>query len=171
MRAERHLTATGFVVLQDHVLLHWHRKNRLWLPFGGHIEANEDPVQTVLREIEEECGLRAELLAPARTFGVSNLAVVAPPALILIEPTTDGITQHQHIDLIYFCRPAGSLRGLSSHPDATIRWVSRSELERNEPVSPMPGVSPEALPADVRVLALAAMDEEHALKSELRRYQ
>ncbi len=56
MSEERHLTATGFVVKDGQVLLHWHRKNRLWLPFGGHLEANEDPVQTVLREVEEGLG-------------------------------------------------------------------------------------------------------------------
>ncbi|MFI5461711.1 MAG: NUDIX hydrolase [Isosphaerales bacterium] len=170
MSPERHLTATGFVVQGDRVLLHWHRKNRLWLPFGGHIEANEDPVQTVLREIEEECGLQTELLVPARTLGVSNLPVVAAPVTILIEPTTDGVTQHEHIDLIYFCRPTGNLEALSEHPDPTIRWVDRAGLERNEPVSPLPGMAPEPVPADVRVLALAAMDQENVVSSEARRY-
>ena len=92
--------------LQDgRALLHWHRKNRLWLPFGGHLEANEDPVQTVIREVEEECGLVVELLCPPNSFGIRNLPVVAPPVVILVEPTTDGVTEHQHIDMIYFCRP------------------------------------------------------------------
>ena len=53
----RHFTATGFVVHRGRVALHWHPKVKAWLPPGGHIEANEDPVQAVLREIEEETGL------------------------------------------------------------------------------------------------------------------
>jgi 8-oxo-dGTP diphosphatase len=155
---ERHLTATGFVVQDGSVLLHWHRKNRLWLPFGGHIEPNEDPVQTVLREIEEECGVQAQLLSAPDTYGIENLPVVAPPVIILIEPTTDGVTEHEHIDLIYFCRPAGGVDPVAAHPDPTIRWVTRAELERNDPVAPLPGVAAAPVPDDVRALALAAID-------------
>jgi 8-oxo-dGTP diphosphatase len=170
MTGVRHLTATGFVVHDDRVLLHWHRKNRLWLPFGGHIEPNEDPVQTVLREVEEECGLRTELLPPLHTFGVTNLPVIAPPVLILLEPTTDGMTEHEHIDLIYFCRPTGPVESVDAHEDRTIRWVARDELQRNEPVPPMDGMPPEPVPPDVRTLALAAMDQARAVNSEYRRY-
>jgi 8-oxo-dGTP pyrophosphatase MutT (NUDIX family) len=154
------LTATGFVVEDGKVLLHWHRKNRLWLPFGGHIEPNEDPAQTVLREIEEECGVQAELLGPARTYGITNLPVVAPPVIILIEPTTDGVTEHEHIDLIYFCRPVGGIDPVAAHPDPTIRWVSKEELDRNEPVAPLPDLPSAAIPDDVRTLAIAALEQE-----------
>lgn len=166
---ERHLTATGFVVDGDRVLLHWHRKNRLWLPFGGHIEPNEDPVETVLREIEEECGLRTELLSSAETFGVTNLPVVAPPVLILVEPTTDGIHEHQHIDLIYFCRPVGDLGALATDADPTIHWVTATELEQNLPVVPLPGEPAASIPDDVRKLALAAIAREAQITAEGRR--
>jgi len=162
---ERHLTATGFVVDSGRVLLHWHRKNQLWLPFGGHFEPNEDPVQTVLREIEEESGLRSELLVPPATFGVTNLPVVAPPVVILVEPTTDGTTEHEHVDLIYFCRPVGTLGSLLVGADPTIRWVSVAELERNQPVAPMPGLPAAAIPDDVRLLALSAIRQEAGISS------
>ena len=36
----RHLTATGFVVHDDQVALHWHPKVQAWLPPGGHIDEN-----------------------------------------------------------------------------------------------------------------------------------
>jgi 8-oxo-dGTP diphosphatase len=166
---ERHLTATGFVVDGGRVLLHWHRKNRLWLPFGGHIEPNEDPVQTVLREIEEECGLRAEILCAQPDLGVRNLPVIAPPVLILQEPTTDGVTEHEHIDLIYFCRPVGGLDALAGHPDPTIRWVSQAELERNQPMAPLPDLPQAAIPEDVQVLGLAAIEQDELLRGRPRR--
>lgn len=157
MSGVRHLTATGFVVSEDRVLLHWHRKNRLWLPFGGHIEPNEDPVQAVLREIEEESGLRAEVIGPANDFGIENLPVLPPPVTILVEPTTDGVTVHQHIDLIYFCRAAGPLDSLAVETDPTIRWVTEQELEQNEPVAPLPDEPAVPVSDDVRLLALAAI--------------
>ena len=161
----RHLTATGFVVLGDRVLLHWHRKNRLWLPFGGHIEPNEDPVQTVLREIEEESGLRTELLNSPHAYGILNLPIVAPPQIILLEPTTDGVTEHEHIDLIYFCRPVQGTEALKTAEDPTIRWVSELELERNEAVAPLPGEAAAAVPEDVRLLALAAIRQARQRES------
>lgn len=153
----RHLTATGFVVFKGSVLLHWHRKNRLWLPFGGHIEPNEDPVQTVLREIEEESGLTTEILGPVNPFQIENLSVVAAPVTILLEPATDGVTEHEHIDLIYFCRPTAGIERIRTDEDPTIRWVSEAELLRNEAVSPLPGEPPAVIPDDVWPLALAAI--------------
>ena len=40
---DRHFTATGYVVIDNSILLHFHPKVKMWLPPGGHIELNEDP--------------------------------------------------------------------------------------------------------------------------------
>lgn len=154
----RHLTATGFLVWQDRVLLHWHRKNRLWLPFGGHIEENEDPVQTVLREIEEECGIAAKLLPGHPRFPFDEPRQIEPPVTILLERATDGVTWHEHIDLIYFCQPVAGIEALALERDPTLRWLSAAELEANTPIAPQDGESAAEVPSDVRVLALAAIE-------------
>ena len=51
MALVRHFTSTGFVIQDGATLLHWHAKVKAWLPPGGHIMNNEDPVQAVLREV------------------------------------------------------------------------------------------------------------------------
>lgn len=55
-----HLTASLVVLdeLLEHVLLTFHRKARMWLQFGGHVEA-DDPtlVEAALREGREESGI------------------------------------------------------------------------------------------------------------------
>lgn len=150
----RHLTATGFVVWRGRTLLHWHRKNRLWLPPGGHIEPNEDPVQAVLREVEEETGIQAELFGSPPAFPFAYPPQLPAPVTILLEPVTDGELQHEHIDLIYYCRP------LAEPPpvcDPALRWVGVEELERNEPVAPGDGEPAATVPEDVRLLALDAV--------------
>jgi 8-oxo-dGTP diphosphatase len=153
---ERHLTATGFVVADGKVLLHWHRKNRLWLPFGGHLEPNEDPVQCVLREVEEETGMPVELYGHAPRLPFEEPQQLPPPVTILVERATDGVRWHQHIDLIYFCRPV--LHPLPERfADPTVRWVSAFELEQNLEVSPGDGEAAAAVPLDVRLLALEAL--------------
>ena len=59
----RHFTASGIVISDDfdHVLLIEHRKLGCWLYPGGHIEADEDPVHAVLREVSEETGMHGLL--------------------------------------------------------------------------------------------------------------
>src|SRR5262249_39655776 len=91
----RHMTATGFLVWKGPGLLHWHRRNQLWLPFGGHIEANEDPVQTVLREIEEESGIAAELITRGQVYPFAEPRQLPPPVTILLERATDGRVWHE----------------------------------------------------------------------------
>ena len=59
----RHLTVTEFLVHDGRVLLHRHRRNQLWLPMGGHIEANEDPIEAVLREVAEEFAVGAAVIS------------------------------------------------------------------------------------------------------------
>ena len=82
---ERHHTATAYVVAQGRTLLLWHHKLRMWLPPGGHLEPNEDPVQGATREAFEESGLEVEVIAPPDLLVVDSPAVVPPPAVILIE--------------------------------------------------------------------------------------
>ena len=36
-----------------------HKKAQQWLPTGGHVEINENPAQTVVREAKEELGIKA----------------------------------------------------------------------------------------------------------------
>lgn len=90
-----------FVVDEDRVLLHWHRKLGRWLPPGGHIEPNELPDEAAVREAWEETGVRIML------HGEQIVTVDVPgeprqlcrPAGIQLASITTG---HEHIDLIYF---------------------------------------------------------------------
>jgi 8-oxo-dGTP pyrophosphatase MutT (NUDIX family) len=152
----RHFTATGFVVEGGSTLLHWHRRLQQWMPPGGHIEPNEDPVQAVLREIHEETGIVAEVIPTIAPLAFDYPEQLAPPHTILIEDIPGPGEPHKHIDLIYFCRP---IVGASHEPrdDPTLRWVSEAELHANTPLDVVScGVSA-AIPEDVRALALRAI--------------
>ncbi len=48
--------------VEKKVLLVDHKKARLWLPAGGHVEPNEHPHETVKREILEELFIKADFL-------------------------------------------------------------------------------------------------------------
>lgn len=154
MATTRHFTATGFVVHDDSIALHWHLKIKAWLPPGGHIEPDEDPVQAVLREIEEETGLVAEVVSTGRKIELEYPSQVTAPFTIMVEDIQDPINGfHQHIDMIYFCRLVGPPEPLNDG----WQWVGRKHLARGLPLDN--GHSePEAPPEDVRLLAAYAFD-------------
>ena len=106
----RHFTASGYVVFDSKVLLHWHKKVKAYLPPGGHIEENEDPVQAVLREIKEETGLDAKISNRQNPVTFSYPESISIPERILIEEIKDPVEGlHHHIDLIYFCSISDSI--------------------------------------------------------------
>jgi 8-oxo-dGTP pyrophosphatase MutT (NUDIX family) len=106
-----HVTASAIVSGPEGVLLHFHKKFRLWLQPGGHIEENEAPWDAVQREVLEETGLRASPLAgELRVFHVD------------VHPAGT----HLHLDLRYLL----SASGLPAPPpdeSQLVRWFSWDE--------------------------------------------
>ena len=149
----RHFTASGYVVHQGRVLLHWHPKVCALLPPGGHIEANEDPVEAVLREIKEETGLEAEVVSRFLPLNVKYPIQVSPPETIMVEDINDPeIGSHQHIDMIYFCQLVDPVEKLKDG----WHWIDETDLVECIPINK--NVVGMAIPAeDVRTLALRAL--------------
>jgi len=143
---ERHLTVTGFLSHDGRTALHWHRLG-MWLPPGGHIEPNEDPVQAVLREVAEETGIDATLVVTAPAQLYTSPPQLPTPVTIGVYDIDEPGRPHQHIDLIYFTRPATAAGGLALPRDANWKWVSAEELQADT-----------AIAEDVRALGLAAIE-------------
>jgi len=161
----RHFTCTGFLVRGDKTLLLWHPRLRMWVPPGGHLEPNEDPVTAVLREIREETGLTAEVLPLAQTFAFAYPGQVAPPFTILVEDSAEPGQRHQHIDLIYFCRPVDGPPKADPPPDTIVAWVDEETLRADRPVE-LAGCGVSApVSEDVRLLALTTIESARSLGS------
>jgi 8-oxo-dGTP pyrophosphatase MutT (NUDIX family) len=88
----RHLVAYFVVidVVRRTVLLLDHIKANLWLPPGGHVEPDEDPRTTVVREFGEELGTRS----------VPVVSVADAPLFVTITKTK-GEGQHEDATLWY----------------------------------------------------------------------
>jgi 8-oxo-dGTP pyrophosphatase MutT (NUDIX family) len=154
---KRHFTATGFVVDGSRTLLHWHKRLQQWMPPGGHVEPDEDPVQAVLREIEEETGLTAEVITAQEVAPFEYPEQLPAPYTILVEDIPGPDEAHKHIDMIYFCRPVdGSAGRLVDDP--TLRWVNEDELKRACAIDVAGCGISVAVPEDVRQLALIAIE-------------
>jgi len=154
---KRHFTVTAFVSAKRQTLLHWHRKSSMWLPPGGHIEPDEDPYQAALREAEEEIGFPVVLLPTVAPYNYNQPRQLPPPVTIMVEdiPATPSEPAHQHLDLIYFARPQAA--DPPTPVGETWRWVSSKALQDNHALAPSDDASPVAVPEDVRVLGMAAI--------------
>lgn len=149
---------TGFLVEGDRTLLHWHRKLGLWLPPGGHIDPDEDPVQAVLREVLEETGITAEIVPHARAFAFKNVQQLTPPLSLIVADVVEGDVTHQHIDMCYVVRPVPGADRAEPDEDHGFRWVSADELRRNDAL-PIDGKDERVrVPEDVREVALHAFE-------------
>lgn len=153
----RHFTATGFVVDGSRTLLHWHKRLEQWMPPGGHIEPDEDPVQAVLREIEEETGLETEVITGKEAARFDYPKQLPAPYTILVEDIPGPDEPHKHIDVIYFCR---TIDGSARRPvgDPTLRWVEEEELRQARALDVAGWGVSVAVPEDVRQLALIAIE-------------
>lgn len=124
--------ADVFIVYRDKVFLRMHDKHHVWLSVGGHIELDEDPVATAIREAKEESGLDVELVGTTLDVrsdyaGGRNLL---PPRYMNIHNIGDN---HKHISMVYFAR-AKTDKISPSGDDASHqwRWLTMEELDKNE---------------------------------------
>jgi 8-oxo-dGTP pyrophosphatase MutT (NUDIX family) len=153
---KKHFTATAFVVREGTTLLHWHKRLGQWMPPGGHIEPDEEPVEAVLREVREETGLACEVVSTSQYHPFAEPQQLPTPYAILLEDIPDGKDPaHQHIDLIYFVRPLADGHGPVDDP--TLRWVTEAELRLNTPMEVAGCGVVAAVPEDVRLLAISAI--------------
>jgi 8-oxo-dGTP pyrophosphatase MutT (NUDIX family) len=157
---ERHFTVSGFIVEGDRTLLHWHPKLQIWLPPGGHIDSDEDPVQAVLREALEETGIHCEVVPHERPLAFSNVPQLPSPLKIIVAdvPATQTQPLHQHIDMSYALRPIDGVARVDPEHDHGFIWVTADQLRRDEPLPVAScGVDIPA-PEDVRVVGLRAIE-------------
>lgn len=119
----RDFTATTFVVRGGETLLLFHKKIRMWLPPGGHIDPHELPCDAAVREVKEETGLDVALRVPRIALG--QVHMLSQPECILLEQISPG---HEHIDLIYFARVIGGQLAIADREAAHYRWCSADAL-------------------------------------------
>lgn len=154
---ERHHTATAYVVAAGRTLLLWHGKLRMWLPPGGHLEPNEDPVQGAVREAFEESGLPVEVIPPTELLVVDRPLVLPPPAVILIEDIVrDDQPFHQHIDHVYFTVARSQVDFAAPIPHGQHHWFSRGDLAEAFSL-PAPDGTLVPVAEDVRLLGIRAL--------------
>ena len=152
---ERHFTVTGFLVRGDRTMLHWHKKLQIWLPPGGHIDPDEDPVQAVIREVREETGIAAEVVPHEPPAAFTNIPQLPSPLAIIVADVPEG--PHQHIDMSYALRRIDGVPDAEPDEDHGFIWVTEADLRDDTPLPVASCGVDMPITEDVRVIGLRAI--------------
>lgn len=98
------------ILLQDHLLA------RVWLPAGGHVDPDEDPVETVRRECMEELGISAAFLG-------------RPVPHFITTTVSNGHGEHTDVSLWYLLKAKESTKFvIEPGKFADVRWWDVEEV-------------------------------------------
>ena len=146
MDIPRHFTAITHIVYNDKALLLFHKKYKIWVPVGGHIERDELPHEAALREIKEESGLDVDLYQHDKDIkmNVDNAKIIVPPVHTVL---VDMNPNHQHIDLVFYAKSKNANFVPSPNEAKEMKWLSADEIK-----------SANNMPDNVKILALEAIE-------------
>lgn len=130
MEIVREFISTVFVVDKGKVLMTWNNKVNNWILIGGHIESNELPCSSVIREAKEESGLDVELISPFDRSDNSNLI---QPVNVRLDHVKDD---HKHINLCYFAKVKGGKCFKIDDEGKELRWFSKEDLVEKDDLLP-----------------------------------
>ncbi len=85
MNLNRTLTSTVYIVYNDKVLLHMHKKHKSLFPVGGHMNPDELPHEAATREAYEESGLKVNLFNEQQDLGMTRVRQLNNPQYTLLE--------------------------------------------------------------------------------------
>lgn len=141
-------TTCVYIVRDKMVLLHMHKKLGIWLPPGGHIELDEDPNESAIREAKEETGLDITLVGEGREYDSPYKARDLILPRFLNRHYYDATHTHEHVNFDYFARAP---HGEAQHEveGGIIKWFTKADLESAE----------YDIVPDVRRHALVALEE------------
>lgn len=141
-------TAAGILIHEGKVLLVKHKKLKIWLNPGGHIEPGELPHQAAEREFFEETGLRVQAYDSHGLLEDSESEYLPSPVLTNLhwvckenfaarQKDPQNFQLHaqwqkgceQHLGFLYLVRPLGSLEYIQDKTETDdIGWFGEQEI-------------------------------------------
>ena len=129
MELDRTMTATVYVLKDDKILLHYHKKYNTLFPLGGHIQPNELPDEAAVREVYEEYGLKVSLLHNDEKLELGNVKQIHKPMYLLLENIGQTV---ENIDFIYFATTEEDVLKPQEGESTQFYWLSREEIIKNK---------------------------------------
>lgn len=150
----RHFTSSVYIVYENKVLFHQHKKLDILLPPGGHILTNSNhdelPHEAAIREAEEECGLDIEIANFKKLETFNEVGHKNEQSEVSREFKDDSFEintgefcnvhfinpYHQHIDFVFIATSLNDIvkpgRGESKHWS----WFTKEEIQEHTKIKP-----------------------------------
>lgn len=133
MAEKTDLTTSALIIKDNKLLLVHHAKLDKWLFPGGHLEENETPDDSVIREIKEETGLDIELVKTEQ-FRKDNEDNIITELALPFYANVHSVGDHNHVCLFYLCK-TNNENVSNTHESKGYKWVSRDELISSDDIS------------------------------------
>ncbi len=127
MEVTRHFVSSTYIIFENKVLLHFHKKLKLWLPVGGHIERDELPEVAALREAFEESGLQIKLYSDGNLANFINGKMLVRPMQVILEDINQF---HQHIDSIFYATSETDILSPEDGDSKKFKWMTADEVKK-----------------------------------------
>lgn len=144
MRFNRTVTATVYIVNENRVLLHMHKKHQSLFPVGGHMLPDELPHETAIREAYEESGLKVNLFNEQQDLGMTRVRQLNNPQYTLLENIGKEV---ENIDFIYFATTESDQVSPQKGESKDLYWMSREEILQSDNIK-----------EHIRIMALEALE-------------
>lgn len=133
---KKQFTATGYVVNVERarMLMVFHKGLQCWLPPGGHVDPDEFPSDTVLREVQEETGVTAchseKPSLDLQLNGSTETQLPTPFAMAAqLIPESYKDIEHIHMDMMYLLEAEDSVAITAQELEVdAVRWFNRQEV-------------------------------------------
>jgi 8-oxo-dGTP pyrophosphatase MutT (NUDIX family) len=135
-------TVSFFVLhpTEPKICLHFHKKLGFWNNLGGHIELDEDPLETLEKELYEESGLKPENYTIIETHqGPSGIGVKELPNPFGLHMYKYGDKNHWHIDMPYIIKSKTAVLQPLEGESQQIDWFdipAIQDMSKNKQVDP-----------------------------------
>lgn len=133
MNLNKTLTASVYVIHENKVLLHKHKKYNTLFPLGGKMNPNEVPHETALREVFEESGLKVELYNEDSKFELGRVIQLNRPMHVLLENVGYEV---ENIDFIFFATASDNNINPQDGESKELYWFSKEEIINNDSIKP-----------------------------------
>lgn len=133
MKFNKTVTSSVYVVYENKVLLHRHKKYNTLFPLGGKMNEEEVPHETAIREVYEESGLEIELYNRDSKLALGRVVQLHSPMHTLLENVGHEV---ENIDFIYFARAFSNETRPQTGESKELYWFTKEEIESNDNIKP-----------------------------------
>lgn len=127
MNLNKTITASVYVIFENKVLLHKHKKYNTLFPLGGKIKSDEVPHEAAIREVAEESGLKIELYNRELKLDLGRVVQLNNPMYTLLENVGHAV---ENIDFIYFAKSLNNEVNPQNGESKEVYWFTKEEIEK-----------------------------------------